>query len=74
MKPKLEMLERQLKQAILKSDMSQSELADKSGVQQGQISYFLSDDDKKHRTMTLKSASKIAEVLKLELISKMKKG
>ncbi len=62
----VERLEKQLKEAILNSGMSQSELADKSGVNQGQISYFLAEGNK-HRGLTLKSASKIAKVLKLEL-------
>ena len=62
----METLEKQLKEAILKSGLSQSELADKSGVNQAQISRFLAEG-KGHRSLTLESASKIADALKLEL-------
>ena len=56
-------LETQLKEAIKASGMNQPQLAELSGVNQGQISRFVNDE----RTLTLESASKIAEVLKLEL-------
>ena len=62
----MEPLEKQLKEAIDNSKMSQSELAELSGVSQGQISYFLTEGEK-HRSLTLESASKIAETLKLKL-------
>ena len=68
----MEILEKQLRDAIINSGMSQSELAKLSGVNQGQISYFLTDG-KKHRGLTLKSASKIAEALKLELKPKKRR-
>ena len=63
----MEALEKQLKEAIINSGLSQSELARKANINQAQISYFLSEDEEKHRSLTLKLASKIAEVLKLEL-------
>ncbi|MHC5121837.1 MAG: helix-turn-helix domain-containing protein [Planctomycetota bacterium] len=56
-------LETQLKEAIKASGMNQPQLAELSGVDQGQISRFI----KGERSLTLKSASKIAEALKLEL-------
>lgn len=68
----MEPLEKQLKEAIDNSEMSQSELAELSGVSQGQISYFLTEG-KKHRSLTLESASAIAEVLNLELKPKKEK-
>lgn len=68
----MEPLEKQLKEAIINSEMSQSELAEKSKVSQGQISYFITEGAK-HRSLTLESASKIAEVLKLELRPKKKR-
>ena len=62
----VETLEKKLKEAIIKSGLTQSELADMSGVTQAQISRFL-DEGEGHRGLRLDSASKIAEVLNLEL-------
>ena len=56
-------LETQLKEAIEASGLNQPQLAELSGVDQGQISRFIRGE----RTLTLESASKIAKALKLEL-------
>ena len=63
---RMEKFEEQLKEAIINSGMSQSELAELSGVTQGQLSHFLADGES-HRGLAMSSASKIAEVLGLEL-------
>ena len=62
-------LETQLKDAIKRSGLSQYQLARLSGVNQAQISYFLSGQ----RNLTLSSASKLAKVLGLELKPKARK-
>ena len=62
-------LETQLKEAIEASGMNQPQLSELSGVNQGQISRFMSGE----RSLTLKSASKIAKELKLELKPKGRK-
>lgn len=58
-----------LREAIEKSELNKTQLAELSGVDKGQISRFV----KGKRTLTLKSAEKIAEALKLELRSKKRK-
>ena len=62
-------LETQLRDAIKKSGLSQSDLAQRSDVNQGQISRFLNGE----RTLTLESAGSIAKVLGLELKPARKK-
>jgi len=64
----MERLEEQLREAIIDSGLSQSRLAELSGISQTQISRFIRNE----RTLTLESASKIAEVLELELKPKRK--
>jgi ribosome-binding protein aMBF1 (putative translation factor) len=66
MKRKTKGIEEQLRQAILDADMSRNQLAKKSKVDPAQLCYFVQGK----RTLTLKSAEKIAVVLKLELIKK----
>lgn len=52
-----------LKDAIEQSGYSQNQLSELSGVNRAQINRFVSGE----RTLTLESAEKIAEALKLEL-------
>ena len=61
-------LENQLRRAIENSGMSRNQLSIKSGVDPAQLCYFVHGE----RTLTLKSAEKIAEVLGLELKPKKK--
>jgi transcriptional regulator with XRE-family HTH domain len=56
-------LEAPLRQAMADSDMSQRQLAALSGVDPAQISYFMQGK----RSLTLRSAERIAGVLGLEL-------
>ena len=58
-----------LREAIDKSELNKTQLAELSGVDKGQISRFVNEE----RTLTLESAEKIAEVLKLELKSVKRK-
>lgn len=68
-------IEDQLRAAILASDMSRYRLSKLSGVSEGQLSRFVMDrDDPRHRTLTLASAARVAEVLGLELRPKRRKG
>ena len=68
-------IEDQLRAAILASDMSRYRLAKLSDVSEGQLSRFVMDkDDPRHRTLTLTSAARVAEVLGLELTTRKKKG
>ncbi len=53
-----------IKQAVSKSGLSLSELARKSGVDQAAISRFMLGQ----RTLTLKSAAKLFDVLNLEVV------
>ncbi|MFC1739707.1 helix-turn-helix domain-containing protein [Planctomycetota bacterium] len=61
-------LEGQLWRAIRQAGISRYELSRKSGVDQAQLSYFMSGQ----RSLTLRSAEKIAGVLGLELKPKKK--
>lgn len=70
MKRKNKGIEYQLREAIKKSGMSRNQLSIKSGVDPAQLCYFVQGK----RTLTLKSAEKIAEVLGLELKPKKNKG
>jgi hypothetical protein len=56
-------LEQQMREAISGSGMSCYQISKTAGVSEGQLSLFMNEK----RSLTLKSASKIAEVLKLEL-------
>ena len=62
-------IESQLRQAILDSGLSRYQISKLSGVDKSQLSYFVHGK----RSLTLTSAEKIAEVLGLELKSKIKK-
>lgn len=55
--------------------MSRYRLSKLSGVSEGQLSRFVMDkDDPRHRTLTLTSTARLAEVLGLELKPKRRKG
>ncbi len=56
-------LEKQLQEAIRKSELSQYELAKQAGVTRAALSYFMNDD----RSLTFESAGMIAKVLGLSL-------
>ena len=62
-------IESQLRQAIQESNMSRNQISIKSGVDPAQLCYFVQGK----RTLTLKSAEKIARFLELEL-KPIKKG
>ncbi len=63
MKTRATGIESQLRQAILESEMSRNEISRRSGVDRAQLCYFVQGK----RTLTLRSAEKIAEALGLEL-------
>ena len=63
MRPHTDILARQLRAAIRESGLSGNEIADRSGVSQSIISRFLRDE----RTIGLRTASKLAAALGLEL-------
>jgi transcriptional regulator with XRE-family HTH domain len=63
-------IEKQLKQAIMKSKMTRYRIAKKSGLTESQLSYFVNNQ----RTLTLPAAAKLAKVLELELKPKKKRG
>ena len=56
-------IERQLKKAVLESNLSRYRIAQLSGVSEAQLSYFVNDK----RSLSLPAAAKIAKVLGLEL-------
>ncbi|MHC4639401.1 MAG: helix-turn-helix domain-containing protein [Planctomycetota bacterium] len=60
---KVKGIEAQLREAIMQSGMSRNQLSIKSGVDPAQLCYFVQGK----RSLTLKSAEKIANVLGLEL-------
>ena len=62
-------LEKQLRAAIIKSGLSVYKLAKDSGVSQPVLSRFMN----RKRGITLATASKLAETLGLELVSKKSK-
>ena len=68
MEKKIKGLESQLRQAILESGMNRNQISKESDVDRAQLCYFVQGK----RTLTLKSAEKIAEVLGLELRPKKK--
>jgi plasmid maintenance system antidote protein VapI len=59
-------IEKQLKQAIMKSKMSRYRIAKKAGLTESQLSYFV----RGKRSLTLPAAAKLAKVLGLELTEK----
>ncbi|MHC4264449.1 MAG: helix-turn-helix domain-containing protein [Planctomycetota bacterium] len=61
-------IEKQLKQAIMRSKMSRYRIAKESGLTESQLSYFVNGK----RTLTLPAVAKLAKVLKLELKPKKK--
>ncbi len=63
-------IERQLKQAMIDSEMTRAEIVRKSKNQlsEAQLSYFVNDK----RSLTLPAAAKLAKVLGLELKPKRK--
>ncbi|MHC4418929.1 MAG: bifunctional DNA primase/polymerase [Planctomycetota bacterium] len=67
---KTEGLESQLRQAILKSGISRNQLSIMSGVDPAQLCYFVQGK----RSLTLRSAERIAAALRLELRPIKKKG
>ncbi len=67
-------IEDQLREAVAESELSRYRIAKLSGVSEGQLSRFVMDkDDPRHRTLTLTSAARVAEVLGLELTPKPRK-
>ena len=69
MKWKNKGIEYQLREAIKKSGMSRNQLSIKSGVDPAQLCYFVQGK----RSLTLRSAEKVAEALGLELKPKKRK-
>ena len=71
-------LERAIIDVARKSGLTQTELAARSGVEQGTLSRFLSDDPGRRRTITLPLADKLCKALGLKLVkgrkSKRRKG
>ena len=68
-------IEDRLQDAIRASAMSRYRLSKLSGVSEGQLSRFVMDrDDPRHRTLTLTSAARVAEVLGLDLMPRKEKG
>ena len=65
-------IEKQLKQAMIDSDMTRAEIVRKSKYQllESQLSYFVNDK----RSLTLPAAAKLAKVLGLELRPERKVG
>lgn len=62
-------LEKQLRGAIEASGLSVYRIAQKSSVSEGVLSRFMN----RRRTITLATASKVAEALGLELVEKKRK-
>jgi len=62
-------IEEQLRQAVLGAGMSRRTLAGIAGLDGAQLSYFV----RGRRSLTLRSAAGIAQVLGLELVSKKKR-
>ena len=69
MRDKKPNLEKQIRQAIIDSEMSQYQISTLSGVTKAQLSLFVNNK----RTLNLTSAAKLAEVLGLELQKKQNK-
>jgi len=62
-------IEKKLREAIVKSNMSRYRISQLSGVSEGQLSLFVNGK----RTLTLPAAAKLAKVLGLELTKKKTK-
>lgn len=62
--------ESQLKQALLKSEMSRYKISQLTGLSNAQLSYFVNGK----RSLSLSAASKLAETLGFELVQKKKKA
>ena len=56
-------IESRLRDALINSDLSRYRISQLSGVSEAQLSLFVNNK----RTLTLSSAAKVAEALKLEL-------
>jgi hypothetical protein len=65
-------IEKQLRQAIIDSNMSNYRICKEAEISESMLSYFMNKDKKKRRTLTLTAAAKVARVLKLELKPKRK--
>ena len=63
MKRKSDDIEKQLRQAIIDSDLSRYRICKKAGLSESQLSYYVNNQ----RSLTLPAAAKIAKVLNLEL-------
>ena len=66
MSKKCQDLEKQLKRALIASEMSRYKIAKVSGLSEAQLSYFVNDK----RSLTLPAAAKLAKTLGLELTKK----
>ena len=63
-------IEEKLRAAVISGEVTRYRISKLSGVSEGQLSRFVMDkDDPRHRTLTLTSAARVAEVLRLELRS-----
>ena len=61
-------IEEELQVAVMSGALTRYRLSKLSGVSEGQLSRFVMDkDDPRHRTLTLTSAARVAEVLGLGL-------
>lgn len=66
MKTETKNIEAQLRDAILNSEIRRYRLCKMSGVTNSQLSYFV----RGKRSLTLGSAAKVAQALRLELVAK----
>jgi transcriptional regulator with XRE-family HTH domain len=66
MKSKCKDIEKQLKRAILGSEMTRYRISKESGLTESQLSYFVNGK----RSLTLPAAAKLAKALGLELVQK----
>lgn len=69
MKSKYKDIEKQLRQAIIDSEMSRYRICKEARISESQLSYFVNGQ----RTLTLKAAAKVAKVLGMELKPARKK-
>ena len=63
-------IEEQLRDAILNCGMTRQKLSQISGIATSQLCFFVN----KERSLTMKSAAKVAKALELELKPKKEKG
>jgi len=61
-------IEMQLIRAIRASGLTQKELSELSGIDQGALSRFLTGNTKVRRTLSMPTADKLCRVLGLELV------